>query len=285
MGCKEYAIVRHLVEQQRLTHVGGGMPWRCCFTIPLLGRFLPATREAAATPCVSLPAAPPSILPQVLYGPYVHGPPHLQQCAAPPYPHHAPQQQQQQQQQQDAPMGMDCGWQAAASPRAPLAAVNGWQHGGGMMWEGAVAGASRKRGHEAAMGEHASSGPGERGGVGKRMPWSMLVGRLMHSVVRVGCGSTCLQPPSTDSSQQLQQLTAACRPLPALLQTRRSSGGHSATASAERISLQQLGAATAQLGAAIPLNELRVCCLSASACVPSAATQPAGLSLQTTANM
>lgn len=58
-------------------------------------------------------------------------------------------------------MGMDCGgWPAAASPRAPLAAVNGWQLTGAMQWDAAAGGASRKRGHEAAMGDHPSGGPG-----------------------------------------------------------------------------------------------------------------------------
>lgn len=153
------------VEQQRLTHVGRAACHGAAASQTFSAGVLLQLAQRLRTPCSPLPAAPPSILPQVLYGPYVHGPPHLQQCAVPPNP--------QQQQQQDAPMGMDCGWQAAASPRAPLAAVNGWQPGGGILWEGAAAGASRKRGHDAAMGEHASSGPGERGGVGKRMPWSM----------------------------------------------------------------------------------------------------------------
>ena len=99
----------------------------------------------------------------MLYGPFQH-PPHSQQQDATP-----PQHYQHPQQLQGALAGVDCGgWQAAASPRAPLAAVNGWQAGGSMQWEAAAGGASRKRGHEAAMGGPPSGGLGAGAGVGGR---------------------------------------------------------------------------------------------------------------------
>ncbi len=171
-------------------------------------------------------ALPLSPHPQVLYGPYMHTPPHLQQCAA---------QQLQHAQQQGAPTGMDCGWQAAASPRAPLAAVNGWQLSGGMQWEAAAGGASRKRGHDAAAGEHPSGGPGEWG-------WGRQTEVIVGSPVQLPAESTCrehlIRVASLHASSILGALprnhTPGCQPPPATVQTPLSSGACSAATLAER---------------------------------------------------